>query len=88
MKVLNSSVAWWPVQRIDSARLPVRRTMRPLTISGTMGPWWGTTSSRASTLPPAPSGTCSVNGDALNASISGPGQDGEMRFDFNLKRVE
>ena len=29
-----------------------------------------------------------VNGDALNASISGPGQDGEMRFDFNLKRVE
>ncbi len=29
-----------------------------------------------------------VSGNALNASISGPGQDGEMRFDFHLKRVK
>lgn len=28
-----------------------------------------------------------VSEDALDAHISGPGKDGEMRFDFNLKRV-
>ena len=29
-----------------------------------------------------------VTADSLNAYITGPGQDGEMRFDFKLKRVK
>ena len=29
-----------------------------------------------------------VSGDALDAYIAGPGEKGEMRFDFNLKRVK
>lgn len=29
-----------------------------------------------------------ASGDALDAYIAGPGEDGEMRFDFRLKRVE
>jgi hypothetical protein len=29
-----------------------------------------------------------VRGDSLNAYITGPGEKGEMRFDFHLKRVK